>query len=248
VVGVADALDPWFVRFKEVIGAFHWTPQEALALRAPTAQARSVICWCLPVAEAVRIGNRAETLFPSRAWAFTRTQGDKVLGLMQQGLADHLEAQGHASLAPDSIQENAVERPGVGLAANWSLRHVAFVAGLGTFGISGGLITQRGIAHRIGAVITEAAVPPTPRQYGDDPFAWCLRTSRGICGKCIERCPVGSVGQGVADRDKTACLEHGRRIRREGKSLYGWEGRYGCGLCQTAVPCEFGLPTANRSS
>jgi len=244
IVGVADASDGWFERLKQVIGEFHWTPEEALALGAPSAHARSVICWSLPVAEAVRVANRAEKLFPARAWAFTRTHADHLLSFMEQGLAAYLRSQGCATVAPTSIPENVVElRPGVGLSSRWSLRHVAFVAGLGTFGISGGLITKRGIAHRLGAVVTEATVPATPRAYGDDPFAWCLRMARGTCGKCIRRCPVGSVGQTVHERNKPACAEHSRRLRSEGKTLYGWAGAYGCGLCQTAVPCESGVPT-----
>jgi epoxyqueuosine reductase QueG len=120
---------------------------------------------------------------------------------------------------------------------------VAFVAGLGTFGISGGLITRRGIAHRLGSVVTSLALPPTRRPYGDDPFAWCLRSARGTCGVCIERCPAGSIGPGVRERDKGACAAHAGRVGREGRAIYGWDGVYGCGLCQTDVPCESRNPT-----
>jgi len=31
-VAIASADDAWFSRFKEIIGEFHWTPREALAL------------------------------------------------------------------------------------------------------------------------------------------------------------------------------------------------------------------------
>lgn len=48
-VAIASADDPWFTRFKEIIGEFHWTPRKALALADARARARSVICWCLPV-------------------------------------------------------------------------------------------------------------------------------------------------------------------------------------------------------
>ena len=136
----------------------------------------------------------------------------------------------------------------MGWSSCWSIRHVAFVAGLGTFGISGGLITRRGIAHRLGCVVTAAEIAPTPRAYGDDPFAWCLWTSRGTCGQCIQRCPAASVGQGHAQRDKLACREQNRRIRLDSKNLYGEEGLYGCGLCQTGVPCEFGVPEGLTTS
>ncbi len=245
VVAVADAADPWFARLKEVIGEFHWTPREALVLEAPSARARSVVCWCLPIGEAARTANRNATEFPAREWAHTRTTGDRILGRMEDGLAERLRACGFAAVSPVRMPNSPADPPApVTLSSRWSLRHVAFVAGLGTFGISGGLITVRGIAHRLGSVVTEAVIAPTPRPYGDDPFAWCLRSSRGTCGACIARCPVGSVGATVRDRNKEACARHGRRIRERGNELYGWEGRYGCGMCQTGVPCEFRNPTA----
>jgi epoxyqueuosine reductase QueG len=240
LVGVAAAEDPWFARLKEMIGDFYWTPQEALALAAPGATARSVICWCLPVAEAARRDNRAQTQMPARTWAYVRTFGEEFVTRLRHGLELRLRALGFAAVAPAVASQNTVQpRPGVGLSANWSERHAAFVAGLGTFGISGGLITQKGIAHRLGSVVTDARVPPTPRPYGDDPFAWCLKMSRGLCGACIKRCPVASIGSSVHDRDKDACRRHAYEfISKHGRQAFGWEGVYGCGLCQTGVPCE----------
>jgi epoxyqueuosine reductase QueG len=118
---------------------------------------------------------------------------------------------------------------------------------VGTFGLSGGLITSRGVAHRLGSVVTDAEMEPTPRTYGDDAFAWCLRTARGTCGACIRRCPTTSIGETVAERDKDACGTHGREnIAARADELYGWEGGYGCGLCQTAVPCEERNPTEDQ--
>jgi len=46
---VASADDPWFERFKAIIGEFHWTPGEAMAPAAPDRQARSVISCCMPI-------------------------------------------------------------------------------------------------------------------------------------------------------------------------------------------------------
>ncbi|MFW6189617.1 MAG: hypothetical protein ACOC7T_04210 [Planctomycetota bacterium] len=238
-VRVASASDPWFERFEELLGDFHWTPQKALSLASPGAEARSVICWSLPVAEPARAANAEQDEFPHRLWAYVRTFGERVNDRMREGLAARLREAGHPAVAPFRRAECSVERrPGVGLAANWSERHAAFVAGLGTFGISGGLITERGIAHRVGSVVTALELEPTPRPYGDDPFAWCLRSERGTCGVCIDRCPVGSVGESVHERDKGACGSHNGRIRSERAEAFGWEGIYGCGLCQTAVPCE----------
>jgi len=242
IFAIAGAADPWFERFKQVIGPHHWTPQEAIVRIAPPAVARSVVCWALPITEAVRASNRVEKLTPSRLWAYQRTHADSILMGMSRGLEEWLRALGHAAIAP----AQASPRPGEQhpeLGSFWSQRHVAFVSGLGTFGISGGLITQRGIAHRLGSVVTSAALPVSPRAYGDDPFAWCLRSAKGTCGACIQRCPVGSVGQTQQDRNVKACDQHRTTIRGQAATKYGWQtAHYGCGLCQTAVPCEARRP------
>jgi epoxyqueuosine reductase QueG len=244
-VRIADARDPWFARFKEVIGEFHWTPAEALELVNPDAEPRSVVSWSLPVAEPARRANREEGRFPHRLWAYVRTFGERSNNRLRRGLAELLTEAGHAAAAPFLLPDCSVEqRPKVGLAANWSERHVAFVAGLGTFSISGGLITDRGIAHRLGSVVTSLELEPTPRPYGDDPFAWCLRSARGTCGVCIERCPAGSIGESVHEREKGACAAHTGRVGRECREEFGWEGIYGCGLCQTDVPCESTNPVS----
>ncbi len=244
-VAIASADDPWFQRLKTVIGPFHWTPQEAMSMVAPGAKARSVIVWTLPVCEVARTANRAEAQIPSHCWALVRTFGDPFIKRLGLCFAEQLRAHGLTVAAPQEMPENKTERqPGVGMASRWSARHVAFVAGLGTFGISGGLITRRGIAHRLGSLVTDAEFPVTQRPYGDDPYAWCLRVARGTCGACIQRCPSGSVGEDVASRDKDACMNYVREtVGPLGRERYSFEPVRGCGLCQTGVPCEHRNPT-----
>lgn len=240
IVAVARADDPWFARLKNVIGDFHWTPQEALNRVAPDATARSVVSWALPVARRARETNRGETRLPSRPWVCVRVFGEPFVTRLRLGLAEQLRQLGFAAAAPQELPENKpVDRPGIGWSCGWSERHVAFVAGLGTFGLSGGLITRRGIAHRLGSVVTDAEIPPTPRPYGDDPFAWCLKLARGTCGACSRRCPAGSVGETVAARNRAACLKWTYEVvKTEGAERYKMDRVAGCGLCQTAVPCE----------
>lgn len=247
LVCVADAHDPWFDRFKEIIGGFYWTPQEALDLVASGNKAQSVISWCLPISQAARKDNAGEKLIPARTWAYVRTFGEKMVTRLRHGMENQLREMGYAAVAPAVVPENRVqEHASVGISSCWSERHTAMVAGLGTFGISGGLITSRGVAHRLGSVVTNARIEPTPRPYADDPFAWCLRTACGTCRACIRRCPAGSIGETIQERDKTACRKHLSSVRELGKERYNWDGTLGCGLCQTAVPCESRNPTAKE--
>lgn len=240
IVGIADAQDPWFDRFKEIIGDFYWTPQEALSLVAPEAEAKSVISWCFPISKVARKANAQEKEFPARLWAYVRTYGEKFITRTRHGMENKLQSMGYAALAPAVSSENKIHN----LAACWSERHTAMVAGLGTFGISGGLITSQGIAHRLGSVVTNAPIPATPRLYGDDPFAWCLRSARDICGACIRRCPADSIGETVHERNKEACRSRLSDVTQQRRESFGWKGSYGCGLCQTSVPCEDRNPTA----
>ena len=69
---VASAEDPWFKKFKTVIGEFHWTPQEALELTAHGALAKSVIVWILPVKAETRAENAKETVRPPCAHSENR--------------------------------------------------------------------------------------------------------------------------------------------------------------------------------
>ncbi len=73
LVAVAAGDDSWFLRFKEVIGEFHWTPAEALAVAAPQAKARSVICWAVPIAKPARQANCDETQVPSAPLGLRQT-------------------------------------------------------------------------------------------------------------------------------------------------------------------------------
>jgi epoxyqueuosine reductase QueG len=248
MIAVAAADDPWFWRFKQVIGEFYWTPQEVLSLAASTARAVSVVCWCLPISSVARTSNRREKQLPGRGWSYVRTFGEELNNRLRSGMEQRFRALGFAAVAPALLSQNTIAvRPPVGLSSCWSERHTAFVAGLGTFGLSGGLITSRGIAHRLGSLVTDAEFAPNARPYGDDPFAWCLRLKHGLCGTCIQRCPVNSIGQDLATRDKIVCQSYYKDyVTTQRAEVFRWSGHYGCGLCQTGVPCEDRIPALPR--
>ncbi len=245
LVAVASADDALFGRLREVVSPDYWTPQQALQAGGAQGPARSVVSWCLPIGERARLANRSQAEQPARPWAYVRTFGQRWIDALSDALVERLSAEGAQAVAPSRLTDNTVTSyAGVGFAARWSERHTAWVAGLGTFSLSFGLITERGIAHRLGSVVTDLALPATRRPYGDDPWAWCLRTARGTCGACIARCPAGAIGASWQDRDKAACREHMASHDAQWRAEFGWKGVFGCGLCQSAVPCETRNPTA----
>jgi epoxyqueuosine reductase QueG len=129
--------------------------------------------------------------------------------------------------------------------SNWSERHIAYATGLGTFSLSDGLITERGIAIRCGTVVTSLVLPASPRT-ASSPYSNCLAYVGVDCRACINRCPAGAIDE--KGHDKNKCEQHllgiGYSMRLLQKNGYDNEKSVaGCGLCQTKVPCEFQNPT-----
>lgn len=241
LVGFAAADDALFRQYKSVIGEFHLTPHElALADAGEPWHPRTVICWVLPITEATRTSNRPETVYPSRAWAQTRQHGETFNASLRRHLVSFLEERGHRALAPQLHPgwREYGETP-VGIASSWSERHAAYAAGLGTFSLNDGLITERGIAHRLGTVITDLALKPSPRPYLHHKSN-CLWHRNGTCGACIGRCPVGALSK--EGHDKRICRDHVYgTIPAKVAEKYQVTST-GCGLCQTKVPCEGKIP------
>jgi len=200
----------------------------------------TVVTWTVIQTEATKASNRDESRMPSERWARARVFGQMANRELHRSLLEELRAEGHEAIAPAMLTAWGELAPGTDdWRSTWSERHVAYVGGLGTFGLAGGLITRSGQAVRFGSVIVKAVIPATQRSYSG-PFAYCLHFSGHGCAMCAERCPVGSVS--TQGRDKTACVNQLDRSEAYIRQAYGFEG-YGCGLCQTGVPCESGIPT-----
>jgi len=243
LVGFSRGDDPLYQAYKVHVGPFHWTPLELFQLTFPQSKVGAdhltVISYVLPQMEKTKSDMRKETVNPSVSWARARIFGEEVNVKLRQHVADTLKAAGIEAVAPmlsPLWERKTSER--YGFASTWSERHAAHASGLGTFGLCDGLITPRGQAMRCGSVIARMQIPPTPRPYTDHQ-AYCLFFSRGICGKCIQRCPADAVTK--SGHDKIKCRAYLDKTREYVTSNFGFEG-YGCGFCQTGVPCESKIP------
>ena len=252
LVGFASGNDPLFAQFKSLIGSFHRTPREILEaalkekgmglLLSDMAQI-SVVSWVLPASEETRKSNRIEEKFPSKLWAYTRHYGERCNNALKQHVVSFLEELGHVAVAPSLLPScKALRDEKVGWASPWSERHVAYACGLGTFSLNDGLITLKGMALRIGSVVTLFKLTPSEKRYRQ-PKENCLHFRAGKCGKCIQRCPVGAISEEKGhDKDKCREYVYGEAVKKK-QSEYGLDTPFSsCGLCQTGVPCEFEIP------
>lgn len=243
LVGFASGTDQLWQQYKEYVGAFHWTPWEVFNQHRPeenvSARQLTVISWVLPQRKQARDANKKEKRFPAEEWARTRVYGEKFNMALRQYLVTYLEGKGHPAVAPMMASNwTIVKSARFSYASSWSERHAAHAAGLGTFGLCDGLITQRGKAMRTGSVVAKLSIDPTPRPYADH-HAYCLFYTDGTCGRCIDRCPARAIT--AAGHDKEKCRQHLALSREHVRKTYGFEG-YGCGLCQVKVPCESLIP------
>jgi len=242
LVAFASPDDLLFEEYKRIIGEFHMTPREVFegTFGAGSLQKGTVVCWVLPIAKDTRMSNRKEDRFPSRLWAHTRDFGEKCNNELRKDVVSFIEGLGGRAVAPMLSPAFKIlwDSP-AGIASNWSERHACYAAGLGTFSLSDGFITPRGIAHRVGTVVTDQVLTPDKRSYTDH-RSNCLQFRGVECGVCIKRCPTGAISE--TGHDKKKCLQYVYQTALGAvRETYGVEIS-GCGLCQTAVPCESVIP------
>lgn len=223
LIGVARASDPLWEKLKEpeVVGPHHLTPDEWLP------GAKSIISYFLPFTEHVRSSNRLKGL-PSKEWLYGRYEGEMFNNALRRIIIDVVEAAGGRAMAPALDNRFAVANH----ISNWSERHAAFIAGLGTFSLNDSLITNLGTAGRFGSVITDLEFEPKIRPY-KEVEEYCTK-----CYECIDRCPPRAIT--VNGKDAESCSKFLNKILKLNKP------RYACGKCQTAVPCEYKNPTTKK--
>lgn len=248
LIGYSRGDDPLYPQLKSMIGEFFWEPVEIFKLTFPdvdvTPRDLTVISWVLPQTEATKADNREEKEYGSERWVRARKFGEEFNVKLRSHVAEVLTQAGYPAVAPSNSPLFGMHlSDAYWLSSSWSERHAAYVSGLGTFGLCDGLITAAGKAMRVGSVVARIFIAPTKRPYADR-HAYCLFYSQGTCGACIKRCPVGAIGKEGHDKKKcrayveTVIADHAREV-------YGIEA-YGCGLCQTKVPCESRIPKKNK--
>jgi len=250
LIGFSNGADPLYKFYKKDIGDFYITPFELLSHEYPDRSFEeskiTVVSWILPQTEETKRDHRAETHFPSERWARSRIFGDQFIDRLRQHTVDLLRNEGVEAVAPllSPLYRAGIEHEKYTLVSSWSERHAAYDAGLGTFGLSDGLITPKGKAMRAGSVVANLYIEPTPRPYTSH-HAYCLFYMKGTCGKCIERCPIGAITK--EGHNKVICSKYNSMTRKYVQRHFDFDG-YGCGFCQTAVPCESGIPEELRTT
>ncbi|HUT52683.1 MAG TPA: epoxyqueuosine reductase [bacterium] len=242
LVGFSAGPDPLFLEYKKIIGPFHLTPDEAMAmaagtqgLKAPPAEQIGVVSFILPFADPIVASNASEKRWCSSRWAQARLLGGLFTRKVQMALITELARYGILAAAPDMMPQFKTSRnTAVGYASNWSFRHLAFAAGLGSFGMSDLFISEKGTAHRSGAVAVALPLKPN-RDRAPHYRHHCLQHHFGGCLICSQRCPVGAISEKGHDKNKCGQNVVSSWPRNQAKYRINI---YGCGLCSSDTPCS----------
>lgn len=220
LVGFSDARDPYFSKLRELIRPDHHLPQDFLP------EARTVMSWFLPFLPEIEKSNRGGDL-PSREWA----EGYIVTNAMAARVNEKLCA--WIREIPEQDAAVPFDAGMLGKEIPWSLwsqRHIARLAGLGTFGLNNMLITEKGCVGRCFSIVTTLSVEPGVPVEEER----CLYKRDGSCGVCIRNCPVQALTESGFDRYR--CME--RLNQNEAKHSPASV----CGKCLVGLPCSHKNP------
>lgn len=222
LIAYASSLDPAFQTLKESVQNTHALPTDLLP------GAKSVVVYFLPFANEISVSNIPGRL-SSPEWALAYIVTNQLISDLNTYMKEELEAAGYPTNATPATHNFDPKT----LLSDWSHRHVALIAGLGTFGLNNMLITEKGCCGRLGSFVTTLPLEPSPRIEKE----YCLYKSRQICKKCVDRCVTGALQVDSFDRHLCyeICLENDRYHDQLGLTDV-------CGKCLVQLPCSFKNP------
>jgi len=230
LVGFADAGDPLFSGLHSAVSPTHAMPEDLLE------GARSVIAYFLPFENSIAQKNKGD-YYQAKEWAVAYIETNQLIIDLNNHLSAFLANKGkRCTVLPPTHNFDKKK-----LISDWSHRHVAFIAGLGTFGLHNLLITDKGCCGRLGSIITDAVLTPSTRPETE----YCLYKYDKSCTACVKNCVTHALK--VDSFDRQTCYN----LLLVNEQMYE---RYGkadaCGKCICVVPCSFQNPvkTSGKSA
>jgi len=235
IVRFGDANHPDMARLRELVHPEHVLPCEVLP------NAKTLIAYFFPFSEEIGNTNRRERL-ASHEWAVAYEKTNAAFKELNGEIIAFCNEHGvDAAVPPEagSYDETILK-------SRWSQRHLAYLCGMGTFGVNNMLITDAGGCGRYATVVTNMDVPH------DGPLAEerCLYKRSGACGACVKRCPSHALTLDGYDRricnslcDENAAVHVGLGssyvLEDTGGAIVGTNV---CGKCVVGVPCTYKIP------
>ncbi len=230
VIGFADAHNPKFAKLKTIISDTHALPSDLIP------DAKSIIVFFLPFEKDI-IESNIKEFQSSVAWDIANIETNNLIADLNLLLNEILVKEGYNS----TILPATYNYDGELLLSDWSHRHVAKIAGVGTFGINNMLITEQGCCGRIGSVITTIPLEADEELMVEN----CLFKHNGTCGICVKHCVANAIstenGYPYVDRQKCNLQVYDGLVPE-----YDIGVGDACGKCMSGVPCSYRNPNIKK--
>lgn len=218
LIAYADASDDDFLNLKKIVSPTHALPHDFLT------NAKTVVTYFIPFNDDI-VKSNINKRHSSKEWSIAYIETNKLIFDLNTLIKVELEKLGFSSNIIPATHNFDTKK----LISDWSHRHAAVIAGLGTFGINNMLITDKGCCGRVGSFITDLKIAPTKKKDIEN----CLYKSLNICRKCVDKCVNDALKINSFDRHKCyeMCL-----INDKFHSDLGLVDV--CGKCLVGVPCS----------
>lgn len=218
LIGFADANSDEIMKLREIVILDHQLPSDVL--EDPTVIISYFIPFTQEIGDSNIVGGPGE---PSKLWAVAYDETNEMMAALNQYLIKEIGKLGYRAAASQVAGQFSKEV----LKSRWSQRHIARIAGLGTFGLNNMLITEKGCCGRFQSIVTDLPVEPDQIQEQEN----CLYKCNGTCKVCVSHCTAGALT--VEGFDRFRCYEKcsGRKY-----------GNDTCGKCVVKLPCTYQNP------
>jgi len=220
IIEIISARDDQIIKLKKIVSEEHLMPHDILS------DAKSIICFFIPFHENI-IKSNIDGIPASKEWAAAYINTNDLIKSINDNIETLMNKNGFkAGKIPAT--HNFDQKL---LISNWSHRHIANMAGLGTFGINNMLITKDGCCGRLGSIIINYELDNYKNitEISDK----CLYKLNRSCGICRTKCITGAYENYGYNRHKCygQCLKNAEYHKDIGYADV-------CGKCLVGLPCS----------
>ena len=224
IVKIIPAKDEKLNILKNAISPEHFMPNDILS------DAKNIISFFIPFRENI-VESNIEGTMASKEWAMAYIHTNALIKAINDKIEILMENNGYKTGKIPATHNFDEEK----LISNWSHRHIAYIAGIGTFGINNMLITKNGCCGRFDSIITNYEL----NKYNQaiEIKEKCLSKLNRACGICQKKCIVNAYENNNYNRHKCyeQCLKNAKHHEKIGYADV-------CGKCLVGLPCSIKEP------
>jgi epoxyqueuosine reductase QueG len=224
IIEIISAKNPELDMLKKTISIDHLLPYDILP------EAKSIISFFIPFQDII-VESNIGGIMASKEWSIAYIKTNELIKTINDKIEKLLKQKGYKTGKIPATHNFDKDK----LMSNWSHRHIAYIAGIGTFGINNMLITKNGCCGRFGSIIISYEFD----EYRETKIVKekCLNKINGTCGICQKKCIINAYQNNNFNRHicYEQCLKNDEYHKAKGLSSV-------CGKCLVGLPCSIKEP------